>query len=299
MSSDDDFCLKWNDHHTTFFASAETLCRSNALTDVTLSTGKREFPAHKLVLSVCSGYFNHLFAGSPEKSGDSRKAIVYLKDVDPRHLELLLSYMYRGEINVQESELMGFLATAKSLQVKGLTDADANEEAEIAPQSSNNQPLSTAPPRIRTPKQPPKLLPGVTNQKRSRTSPLLEDSGGGEVKRIKDEKWNEGRGTLAPAATASSSSLFPSTSGGAPSLAVNPTDSNNSGGYHAPAAGDFDTEYVDDDADVEYPVPEGDDSAAIYDEQGDPTISTVGSVYVLAGIYVLHVLSKMASRTWW
>ena len=32
---------------------------------------------------------------------DSRHAIVYLKDVDPRHMELLLSYMYRGEINVQ------------------------------------------------------------------------------------------------------------------------------------------------------------------------------------------------------
>ena len=32
---------------------------------------------------------------------DPRHAIVYLKDVDPRHMELLLSYMYRGEINVQ------------------------------------------------------------------------------------------------------------------------------------------------------------------------------------------------------
>ena len=35
------------------------------------------------------------------RNNDSRHAIVYLKDVDPRHMELLLSYMYRGEINVQ------------------------------------------------------------------------------------------------------------------------------------------------------------------------------------------------------
>lgn len=42
-------------------------------------------------------------------------------------MELLLSYMYRGEINVEESELVGLLATAKGLQIKGLTES--NEES--------------------------------------------------------------------------------------------------------------------------------------------------------------------------
>ena len=129
MASTEDYCLKWNDHHTTFFSSAENLCHAQALTDVTLSAGKREFTAHKLVLSVCSGYFSGLFAKASSRH-DSRHAIVYLKDVEPRHMELLLSYMYRGEINVQESELYGLLATAKSLQIKGLTDSD---EASSAP----------------------------------------------------------------------------------------------------------------------------------------------------------------------
>merc|ERR1711976_322538 len=50
-----------------------------------------------------------------------------LKDVDSKHMELLLNYMYRGEINVEESELMGLLATAKSLQIKGLTEADDDD----------------------------------------------------------------------------------------------------------------------------------------------------------------------------
>lgn len=35
--------------------------------------------------------------------------------------------MYRGEINVEESELVGLLATAKGLQIKGLTES--NEES--------------------------------------------------------------------------------------------------------------------------------------------------------------------------
>merc|ERR1712156_897683 len=43
-------------------------------------------------------------------------------------MELLLNYMYRGEINVEEKELMGLLATAKGLQIKGLTESDADED---------------------------------------------------------------------------------------------------------------------------------------------------------------------------
>ena len=48
-------------HHSTVFSSpsVEDLCYAQALT---LSAGKREFTAHKLVLSVCPGYFNDLFA---------------------------------------------------------------------------------------------------------------------------------------------------------------------------------------------------------------------------------------------
>ena len=115
----EDFRLKWNDHHSVFFSTAEQLCNGDHLTDVTLSCGSKEFNAHKLVLSICSTYFNQLFAPKPGKSRRNAEAIVYLKDVDSRHMELLLNYMYRGEINVEETELMGLLATAKSLQIKG------------------------------------------------------------------------------------------------------------------------------------------------------------------------------------
>jgi len=129
----EDFRLKWNDHHSVFFSTAESLCHGDHLTDVTLSAGDKEFSAHKLVLSICSNYFSQLFAPRPESQKLHRRrpadgaAIVYLKDVDSKHMELLLNYMYRGEINVEESELMGLLATAKSLQIKGLTEADDDD----------------------------------------------------------------------------------------------------------------------------------------------------------------------------
>ena len=86
----EDFCLKWNDHHSVFFSVAEELLRQvkqcyyykcylagdpvwreyvhlliwiwyylqGTLADVTLATNKTTFLAHRLVLSACSSFFS-------------------------------------------------------------------------------------------------------------------------------------------------------------------------------------------------------------------------------------------------
>merc|ERR1712141_56781 len=69
---------------------------------------------------------------------------VYLKDVDARHMELLMNYMYRGEINVEENELMGLLATAKSLQIKGLTESE-EDDTKSSNQGSYSEPSAVTP----------------------------------------------------------------------------------------------------------------------------------------------------------
>jgi len=115
----EDFCLKWNDHHSVFFSVAEELLQQGTLADVTLATGKSSFPAHRLVLSVCSSFFRNLFS---KRDPSAQGYIVYLKDVPEKHLEMLLSFMYRGEINCADSELLNFLATARGLGIKGLSE---------------------------------------------------------------------------------------------------------------------------------------------------------------------------------
>ena len=147
----ENFKLKWNDHHSIFFSTAEELCMEDNLTDITLSCGKQEFSAHKLVLSICSTYFKDLFAPRQNQKGNSKylhrpasqAAIVYLKDVKPSHMELLLNFMYRGEIHVQEEELMDLLTTAKGLQIRGLSESELGEE-------ESNHPSITAIPKNKT-----------------------------------------------------------------------------------------------------------------------------------------------------
>merc|ERR1712113_991610 len=96
----ENFCLKWNDHHSVFFSNAEKLCHGSLLTDVVISASGTLFQAHKLVLSVCSTFFQDVFSQALLQQSPS--TVVYLKDVEAKHMQLLLSYMYRGEVDVED-----------------------------------------------------------------------------------------------------------------------------------------------------------------------------------------------------
>lgn len=143
----EDFLLKWNDHHTLFFAGAEQLYQGEEFTDVVISAGSQTFKAHKLVLSICSPYFQNLFRKlGPEKH------VIFLKDISAKHLELLLQYMYMGEIKVQEDELVTVLNVAQSLEIRGLTD---NSDTKPTPSSSNTRKSADLPPIVKRRSPPP------------------------------------------------------------------------------------------------------------------------------------------------
>ena len=125
IGPDEELLLKWDDHHKSFFELAEDLCHQELFIDVTLSCGEHNFPAHKLVLSVCSPYFRHLFLRNPCKH-----PIVVLKDVHFKYMKLLLMYMYRGEVSCPQEDLHGLLKTARSLQIRGLVELERKREAE-------------------------------------------------------------------------------------------------------------------------------------------------------------------------
>ena len=47
-----------------------------------------------------------------------------LQDIPSAHVESLLTYMYSGEVSIQENDLVNLLHSAKGLGVKGLCDVD-------------------------------------------------------------------------------------------------------------------------------------------------------------------------------
>ena len=118
-SESEAFCLKWNDFHTSLTSSFAEIRQENDLLDVTLICEGQAVQAHKLVLSASSGAFKSLFKLNLKSDGG--QPVIFLWDIKVTDLNLLLNFMYEGEVNVAQENLNSFLALAERLQVRGLT----------------------------------------------------------------------------------------------------------------------------------------------------------------------------------
>ena len=69
-----------------------------------------------------------------------KKQTLHFMDMNPYHMQLLLQYMYRGEISVPQNELGPLMTSARSLQIKGLTSTSIPPPPPPAPTTTNIPP---------------------------------------------------------------------------------------------------------------------------------------------------------------
>lgn len=99
---------------------------------------------HKIVLSICSPYFQEMFITHPNKH-----PIIILKDMKARLVKLVIQFMYQGSVNVKQSELQAFMKIAETLQIKGLTtnikekNSPNDKQQEPAPGKSPEEPVNS------------------------------------------------------------------------------------------------------------------------------------------------------------
>ncbi|XP_063228449.1 longitudinals lacking protein, isoforms A/B/D/L-like isoform X9 [Bacillus rossius redtenbacheri] len=144
MASEQQFCLRWNNHQSTLVSVFDTLLESGTLVDCTLAAEGQYLKAHKVVLSACSPYFELLLSQHYEKH-----PIIILKDVKFQELKAMMDYMYRGEVNISQDQLGALLKAAESLQIKGLSDSGGGgtEKEEPAEKYVEDKKPVTAPVR--------------------------------------------------------------------------------------------------------------------------------------------------------
>lgn len=109
------FCLKWNNHKTNMIDVFEELRQNENFTDLTfvLDTGEK-LKCHQIVLAACSGFIQencHMIAPIDQF------IIILSKETRFKDLVALITYIYRGEVNVTAEDLPEFLKLAESLQV--------------------------------------------------------------------------------------------------------------------------------------------------------------------------------------
>ena len=116
-------CLKWNDHGSNLWRSVVDCHRNNDFCDVTLlSEDLAHVPAHKLILSCSSGFFQSILRKFPSEC----HPLIYLKGVKQRHLIDILSFIYTGKVGVRQEDLNNFLEVASELKIKGLTQNNSD-----------------------------------------------------------------------------------------------------------------------------------------------------------------------------
>jgi hypothetical protein len=141
MATEQQFCLKWNNHRSTLFSVFDTLLEEESLVDVTLSAEGQFLRAHRVILSACSPYFRNMFKS---QFLNDKHPVVIMKDVEFENLKSLVEYMYKGEANVPQHMLSAFIKDAESLQIRGLAEC-ANKTIETEQLMSGNSSSSRGP----------------------------------------------------------------------------------------------------------------------------------------------------------
>ena len=121
------FCLKWNDFQSNISKSFARLQGEAQLFDVTLvGQDQRKVSAHRLVLSACSDFFKNIFS-----SNTHSHPMLYLDGVDSSDINLMLDYMYQGEVQIQQEHLDRFLEWANKFKLEGLMGSDVENSDEM------------------------------------------------------------------------------------------------------------------------------------------------------------------------
>ena len=112
----DDYHLKWNQFEKNTANSFAKLRNENTFFDVTLvSNDQKQVSAHKLVLSACSNTFRTIFSNNITSS-----LVLYLDSLDSTDVNLMLDYIYQGEVNVEQDKLDRFVQMATKFKLDGL-----------------------------------------------------------------------------------------------------------------------------------------------------------------------------------
>ena len=91
---------------------------SDELTDVTLvCDDKKQFKAHKVVLSACSTVFKSIINDLPHNN-----SVIYLKGIQHQEMESVLEFMYLGVATLDQERINGFLDVAKNLEMKEISE---------------------------------------------------------------------------------------------------------------------------------------------------------------------------------
>lgn len=128
------YCLRWKYHHSNLQSMFSQLLDRGCFCDVTIACGGQTLKAHRVVLCACSTYFDSLLTNCCTE----KDPIIIMRDVKYSDVKCLIEFMYKGEINVEYSNLASLLKTAEELKIKGLAEVSWRDDETTTTNNNNN-----------------------------------------------------------------------------------------------------------------------------------------------------------------
>lgn len=101
-------------HTSKIVSSLNSLRLDERFCDVEIRAGEKVFKAHKVVLSASSAYFHAMFTGGLSESDQNT---VELHAIEPYILEILIDYIYSGDVFVSQSNIQQLMVAADMLEL--------------------------------------------------------------------------------------------------------------------------------------------------------------------------------------
>ena len=121
-----DIQLVWKAFNAHTGNSLKLLLDEDAFADVTLvCDDTKQMKAHKFVLSSGSQFFRTILLNNPHTH-----PLIYLKGIKATQLELILKFMYFGQVEVPQLDISNFLNIAAELKIRGLTEKSNKQSSE-------------------------------------------------------------------------------------------------------------------------------------------------------------------------
>ena len=122
-----DLLLSWKDFATNATNTFKYLWNDQDFADVTLATmDDQQIRAHKVILSSVSPFFKNILLNNPHPN-----PLIYLKDIQHKELDKIISFIYLGQCQVEKEELDNFLSAGEVLGVSGLKEEVLTADVEI------------------------------------------------------------------------------------------------------------------------------------------------------------------------
>ncbi|GLV38434.1 uncharacterized protein CBL_13015 [Carabus blaptoides fortunei] len=122
LGPDAEVCLRWNSYHSNMQTVFPTLMTNEKYVDVTLFAEGKSLKCHKLILSSCSPYFEEILSNS----NPQQQTVIVLRGFAYWQVKALIDFMYKGEVNIDQSKLDDLLKAGSDLQIKGLAKEEKN-----------------------------------------------------------------------------------------------------------------------------------------------------------------------------